>query len=70
MSCQRAIGVAKKIKEKFSDKIDLNIFLNDSEEAKEYTLLSSTNVFINNQLISRQIALDAKEMEKYLAKFL
>lgn len=66
MSCQKAIGVAKKMKEKFGDKIELNIYLNDSEEAKGYTLLSSTNVFVNDQLVSREIALDKENMYDFL----
>ncbi|AGL03475.1 hypothetical protein Desgi_4223 [Desulfoscipio gibsoniae DSM 7213] len=61
-----AIGIAKKMKEKFGDKIELNIYQNDSEEAKGYTLLSSTNVFVNDQLISREIALDKENMYDFL----
>lgn len=54
------------MKEKFGDKIELNIYQNDSEEAKGYTLLSSTNVFVNDQLISREIALDKENMYDFL----
>ena len=61
-----AIGIANKMKKKFDDKIELNIYQNDSEEAKAYTLLSSTNEFVNDQLLSREIALDEKRMYDYL----
>ena len=61
-----AIGIANKMKEKFGDKLKLNIYLNDSEEAKAYTLLSSTNVFVNDQLVPREIALDEKAMSVFL----
>ena len=67
MSCQKAIGVAKAMKEKFDDRINLNIYTNDSEEAKGYTILSSTNVYVNDQLVSPEIALDKKRMLEYLA---
>jgi len=61
-----AIGIAKKMKERFGDKIELNIYLNDSEEAKGYTLLSSTSVFVNDQLVPREIALDEENMYDFL----
>lgn len=61
-----AIGIANKMKQKFGDQIDLNIFQNDSEEAKGYTLLSSTNVFVNDQLVPLDTALDQKKMTGFL----
>ena len=61
-----AIGIANKMKEKFGAKIKLNIYQNDAEEAKGYTLLSSTNMFINDQLVSRDIALDEENMLDFL----
>jgi len=61
-----AIGIANKMKEKFGDKIELNIYQNDAEESKGYTLLSSTNVFINDQLVSRDIALNEGSMIDFL----
>ncbi len=70
MSCQKAIGIAKTMQEKFGDKIELNIYTNDSDEAKAYTLLSSTNVFVNDQLVPRDIALDKKGMNDYLTQII
>ncbi len=68
MSCRKAIDIAKAMKEKFGDKIILSIFKNDSEEAKAYTLLSSTSVFVNNKFVPLNIALDKEAMSNYLAK--
>jgi len=65
-----AIGIANKMKEKLGDKIELNIYQNDSQEAKGYTLLSSTNVFVNDQLVSREIALDEKNMYDFLSEII
>ncbi|WP_347489636.1 HSGNP motif-containing (seleno)protein [Desulfoscipio sp. XC116] len=65
-----AIVIAKKMKEKFGDKIELNIYLNDSVEAKGYTLLSSTNVFVNGQLVPRETALDKENMYDFLNEIL
>lgn len=65
-----AIGIANKMKEKFGDKIELNIYLNDDEEAKNYQLFSSTNVFVEDQLVSREIALDEKKMSEFLTEII
>ena len=69
-SCKLAIGVANKMKEKFGDKIELNIYTNDAEEAKPYNLMSSTNVFVNDELVSRETALDEKSMFNYLTEMI
>ena len=69
-SCRMAIGIANKMKEKFGDKIELNIYLNDDEEAKNYQLFSSTNVFVEDQLVSREIALDEKKMSEFLTEII
>jgi hypothetical protein len=61
-----AIGIANAMKEKFGDKIELDIYKNDSEKAKAYTLLSSTSVFVNDQLVPREITLDKNGMNDFL----
>ncbi len=58
------------MKEKLGNKIEVNIYKNDAEEAKAYNLLSSTNVFVNDELISREIFLDGKKMYDYLSKLM
>lgn len=69
-TCRLAIGIANKMKEKLGNKIEVNIYKNDAEEAKAYNLLSSTNVFVNDELISREIFLDGKKMYDYLSKLM
>jgi len=45
MTCRKAIGVADAMKKKFGEKIEVNIFTNDSEQAKAYKLKASNNSF-------------------------
>jgi len=62
------MGVAKKMKEKFGDGIDLSIHTNDSEEAKNYDLKASTTVFVDGNFVPLDIALSEKKMEEFLGK--
>lgn len=68
MSCKKAIDIAKAMKEKFGDRIDLNIYKNDSEEARDYTLLASTSVFVNDKFVPLNVVLDKEAISNYLEK--
>jgi hypothetical protein len=59
--------VANKMKDIFKDKIELHIHRADSPEAIPYNLRSSTNVFINDELVPLDVATSEIEMEKYIA---
>ena len=65
-SCQTAIGVAKSMKKNFEDSIDLNIYTNDSQEAKEFQIRSSTNVFANGEGVPLDMALSKDKMKAFL----
>ena len=65
-SCQTAIDVAKEMKKKFNDAIDLKIYTHDSPEARNYELKSATSVFVNNQFVHLDTALSSEEMESFL----
>ena len=67
MTCQKATGVAQKMQEIFKDKLELLVYRADSPEALPYNLRSSTNIFINEELVQLDVALDATAMEKYIA---
>lgn len=54
----------------FKDKLELHVHRTDSPEALPYNLRSSTNVFINDELVPLDVALDATAMEKYIATLL
>lgn len=54
----------------FKDKLELQVHRTDSPEALPYNLRSSTNVFINDELVPLDVALDATAMEKYIAALL
>jgi len=69
MSCRKAIGVAEAMKKKFGEKIEVNIFTNDSEQAKAYKLKASTTVFVNQEQISLKTAMSEEEMEKFLNNY-
>lgn len=55
------------MKDIFKDKIELHIHRADSPEAIPYNLRSSTNVFINDELVPLDVATSEIEMEKYIA---
>ena len=67
-SCQAAIGVAKKIEEKFGEGVDLKIYTNDSGEAMKYSIKSATSVFVNGELVPLETALSQEGMEEFIKK--
>ena len=66
MTCRKAIGVADAMKKKFGEKIEVNIFTNDSEQAKAYKLKASTTVFVNQEQVPLDIATSEEKMENFL----
>ncbi|MBF0103421.1 MAG: hypothetical protein HQK77_21170 [Desulfobacterales bacterium] len=68
MSCQKAIGVAKDMKEVFGEKIELSIYTTDSEEAQKYDFRSSTNVLLNDELIPLKVCIDRTKMQGFLTE--
>jgi hypothetical protein len=58
--------VAKNMKKRFEESIDLNIYTNDSEEAKEVEIKGSTSVFVNDDAVLLDVALSNEKMESYL----
>jgi hypothetical protein len=58
--------MAKNMKKRFEDSIDLNIYSNDSEEAKEVEITGSTSVFVNDEAVPLDVALSNQKMESYL----
>ena len=58
------------MQEIFKDALELLIHRAGSPEALPYNLRSSTNVFINDELVPLDVALDATAMEKYIAALL
>lgn len=65
-TCKTAIGVAKKMEEKFGDKVDVHIYTTDSEEAKPFNFRSATNVLVDKEIISIDVATNEKAMEEFL----
>jgi len=68
MTCQKAIGVAKAMKEKFGEELDLNIYTHDSEEAKPYDLKASTTAFVDQEWIPLDTVTSNERMEEFLNK--
>jgi hypothetical protein len=58
--------MAKNMKKRFEDSIDLNIYTNDSKEAKEFEIRGSTSVFVNDEAVPLDVALSNQKMESYL----
>ena len=67
MSCKKAMGVAEEMKNLFGEKLRLNIYTTDSEEAGKYNLKSSTNVLFEGDLIPLETALDNEKMKVFLS---
>jgi len=55
------------MKDIFKDKLELHIHRADSPEAIPYNLKSSTNLFVNDELVPLDVATSEAAMEKYLA---
>jgi len=56
------------MKEKFGAKLDVRILTMDSEEAKEYSFRSSTNVLYQGDLLPQSVATDKSKMEDFLSQ--
>lgn len=50
----------------YKDTLDLQIYRSDSTEAIPYKLRSSTNLFINDELVPLDAATSETALEKYL----
>lgn len=61
------MGVANEMKEKFGEKLDVKMLTTDSEEAKGYTFMSSTNVLFENEWVPLEVATDKSKMETFLS---
>ncbi len=68
MSCRKAMGVAEDMKKLFGEKLELNIYRTDSEQALKYDFKSSTNVLLDQELIPLEIATDKSRMKDFLSK--
>ena len=67
MSCVKAIGVAKEMKDKYGDKLELQIYTTDSKEAEPYHFKSSTNVLFQKELVPVETATDREKMVAFLS---
>ena len=54
------------MQEIFKDGLELQIHRADSQEALPYNLRSSTNVFVNDELVPLDVATSDTAMENYL----
>lgn len=68
MSCKKAIGVAENMKKRFGEQLELNIYTTDSEQAKKYNFMSSTNVMLDQELIPLDVSTDKVKMQAFLSK--
>ena len=68
MTCHQVTGVAKSMKERFKEDLDLNIYTNDSKEAESVTLTASSTVFVNDEWINLEIAKSRDKMQELLSE--
>ena len=66
MTCKLAMGVAKSMKRKLGEKLDLTIYSNTSKEAEPYDLKAATTVFVNHEIVPLNIATSENQMEIFL----
>ena len=67
MSCKKAIGVAREMKEKYMNKLKVAIHTTDSKEAQPYQFRSSTNVLFQKELVPVPVATDREKMDAFLS---
>ena len=65
-----ALDAAKKIKSRFGDLVELEEFKLDSDEGKAFKVTTSTNVFVNDQLLPLPVWLDQDEFENHIQELL
>jgi hypothetical protein len=58
------------MKEKFDEQLDLKILLNDSVEAQNFSLKSSTTVFVDGEWIPMEVATSKENMESFLKRII
>lgn len=68
MTCKKAIGVAHDMKELFGEKLELQIYPVDSEEAQRYNFKSSTNVLFDQQIVPLDVSTDRRKMQDFLSE--
>jgi hypothetical protein len=54
------------MKEMYKDKLDVHIYRTDSMEAVPYKLRSSTNLFVNDELVPLDVAISETALQKYI----
>jgi len=67
MTCKLAIGVAREMKEKYGDRLELKIYTTDSLEAMPYKFRSATNVLFEKTPVPLDVAMDKNRMDSYLS---
>ncbi|MGD0274755.1 MAG: HSGNP motif-containing (seleno)protein [Syntrophales bacterium] len=67
MTCKKAIGVAKEMKEKYGERLELRIYTTNSKEAEAYNFRSSTNVLFEKEIVPIDIATDSNKMNSFLS---
>lgn len=68
MSCKKAIGIAKDMKQLFGEQLEVNIYTTDSEEAQKYTFKSATNVLFDQELLPLDVATEKDKMKDFLTE--
>ena len=56
------------MKEKYGDRLDLNILANDSEEARPFKLEGSTQVLFQGEPVPLAMALDRAALDAFLSE--
>ncbi len=67
MTCKKALDAAEEVKKRHGDALALQIDTNDSEGAKAYGFKSGTNVLLDEEQVSLELATDSDKLDELIA---
>jgi hypothetical protein len=67
MSCKKAIVVAKAMKDKYGNSLELRIYTTDSKEAEPHHFKGSTNVLFEEEFVPVDIATDINKIDAFIS---
>jgi len=67
VTCKKALDAAEEVKKRHGESLSLQVDTNDSEEAKPYGFKSGTNVLLDEEQVSLDVATDADKLDELAA---
>lgn len=67
MTCKKALDAAEEVMKRHGESLSLEVDTNDSEEARAYGFKSGTNVLLDEEQISLDVATDADKLDELVS---